>query len=226
METDELIRRLSEDLTPVPPPTHPLQRAGIWFVSSSVYASVIVLAMGLRPDIVAKLHDWRFVLEVAAALLTSMMAAAAALCAGCPGRPWWEQLAPLPFLALWLGLLGEGCWRDFIAAGFAGLAVKQDAICLPVIAMLSVIPGAGLLLLVRRGAPLAPHVMMGYGALAAGALAAAALRLFHNQDSSVTVLVWQFGSVALLTALQAAFGRSILRWKTMDETLGAAQIER
>ncbi|HXY59771.1 MAG TPA: DUF1109 domain-containing protein [Methylocystis sp.] len=223
METDELIRRLSEDCAPVRPFTHPVWRASLWFMLSLVYVAMVVLAMGLRPDIAARLRDWRFVLELAAALLTSMMAAAAALCAGCPGRPWWERLAPLPFLAFWLGLLGEGCWRDYLAAGARGLAIRQDAMCLPVIAMTSVVPAVAIFVLIRRGAPLAPFAITGCAALAAAALSAAALRLFHDQDSSVTVLVWQFGSVALLTGLEAMFGRSVIRWRNREETLAAIE---
>lgn len=219
METDELVRMLSEDCAPVRPLSHPLWRASAWFMLSLAYAAMVVFATGLRPDIASRLGDWRFALEVAAALLTSLMSAAAALCAGCPGRPWWERLAPLPFLALWLGLLGEGCVRDFLAAGARGLAVRQDAMCLPAILMMSVVPAFAVFALIRRGAPLAPFVIAGYAALAAAALAAAALRLFHEQDSGATVLVWQFGSVALLAGLGATLGRSAIRWKTREETI-------
>jgi hypothetical protein len=38
------------------------------------------------------------------------------------------------------------------------------------------------------------------------------LRLFHEQDASVMVLVWQFGSVVLLASLGALTGRRLLRW--------------
>lgn len=223
MQTDELIRRLAEGCSPARPLSTPLWRAAYWFTLSLVYAAAIVLIMGPRPDVAVKLKDWRFVLEVAAALLTSMMAAAAALCAGSPGRPWWERLAPLPFLGLWLALLGENCWRDFLAEGASGLAVKQDAMCLPVIALMSIPPAVAMFVLIRRGAPLAPFVITGCAALAAAALSAATLRLVHNQDLSVTVLVWQFGSVTLLTGLEALFGKSVLRWRTRDELLAGLE---
>ncbi|UEM25182.1 NrsF family protein (plasmid) [Skermanella mucosa] len=39
------------------------------------------------------------------------------------------------------------------------------------------------------------------------------LRLFHAQDASLMVLFWQFGTVALLTAMPCAAGRRILRWR-------------
>jgi hypothetical protein len=219
MQTDELLRALAEECAPVRPLAHPGWRAFIWFTLSTAYVTVVVLVIGLRPDISAKLADWRFTAEVTAAFLTSMMAAAAAFCAGCPGRPIWERFAPVPFLALWLATLGEGCWRDWLAFGTAGLAIQFDVKCLPEILAISIPPAIAIFAMVRRGAPIAPTTTMSLAALAAAALAAAAMRLFHVEDSSISVLVWQFGSVMLLTALEAMFGRFYLRWTTRDEAL-------
>ena len=51
------------------------------------------------------------------------------------------------------------------------------------------------------------------GGLAASALADFGLRLFHTTDASLMVIVWQVGTVALLTALSALLGRRLLRWR-------------
>ncbi len=64
----------------------------------------------------------------------------------------------------------------------------------------------------RRGAPIAPVSAALLASLAAASLGAAALRLFHMQDASVMVLVWQLGSVAVLAVTGALMGRSVLRW--------------
>jgi hypothetical protein len=95
--------------------------------------------------------------------------------------------------------------------------------CLPVIFAISVVPTILILTMIRRGAPIAPISTMGLAALAAAALAAAALRLIHTEDSSVMVLIWQFGSVLVLTALEALFGRFFLRWPTRQEALAKIQ---
>ena len=50
------------------------------------------------------------------------------------------------------------------------------------------------------------------GALAAAAMGATALRLFHAQDASAMILAWQFGAVALLAGFGALMGRHILPW--------------
>lgn len=221
MQNEDLLQTLIEDCAPVRPLAHPAWRALIWFAVSLCYVAVVVASIGLRPDLSSKIADPRFATEVAAAFLTSMMAAAGAFCAACPGRPIWERFAPLPFLLMWLGALGVGCWRDGTAFGVSGLASHSDIACLPMIFAMSIPAGLLILSMVRRGAPIAPVLTMGLAALAAAALAAAALRLSYRQDSSVSVSVWQFGSVILLTGIASLFGRSVLRWTTRDELLAA-----
>jgi hypothetical protein len=221
MLKEELIRTLTEDCDPVRPLAHPVWRSLIWCAISLCYVAIVVAAMGLRPDFASKMTDPQFATEVAAAFLTSMMAAAGAFCAGCPGRPLWERFAPVPFLLMWMGALGVGCRRDWNAFGLSGLASHSDIACLPTIFAIS-IPGALLILsMVRRGAPIAPFVTIGSAALAATALAAAALRLSFKQDAAVSVCIWQFGSVVLLTGIASLFGGILLRWTMREELLAA-----
>jgi len=211
MKTEDLIQTLARDAAVQRLP-HPGWRALIWLAISTAYVAGFVAVMGLRPDIGAKLAEPRFLVEVGAAYMTSMMAAAAAFCAGCPGRPIWERYAPVPFLIIWLASLGEGCWRDWMRAGPDGLTLQPDLICFPMIVAISIVPTLLIFIMIRRAAPIAPIATTGLATLAAAALAAAALRLFHDQDVSIMVLVWQFGSVAVLAGLGALFGRSLLRW--------------
>jgi len=211
MRTEDLIQTLAAD-APVQRLPHPVWRAMIWLAISTVYVLGFAAIMGLRPDIVAKLAEPRFLIEVGAAYLTSMMAAAAAFCAGCPGRPIWERFAPLPFLVVWLASLGEGCWRDWLHSGPDGVVLQPDLFCFPMILAISIVPALLIFLMVRRAAPIAPITTTALATLAAAALAAAALRLFHTQDASLMVLVWQFGSVALLAGIAALFGQYLLPW--------------
>lgn len=209
MRSEDLIRTLASEAEPVRRLAHPAWRVVYWLSLSLVYVAVVVLIMGPRPDIGVKLGEPRFVLEITAAFLTSIMAAAAAFCAGCPGRPVWERFAPLPMLVLWLATLGQSCWQEVAAAG---LTLRPDFACFPNIVIAGLVPGALMLYMVRRGAPLAPVLTTALAALAAAALGAAALRLYHLQDASIMILVWQFGSVAIITGLGALIGRKLLRW--------------
>jgi hypothetical protein len=218
MQTEELIRTLTSDCAAVRRLAHPGRRAACWFAISAGYVVAVVIVIGLRPELSSKLGDLKFLVGVGAAFLTSMMAAAA-FCAGCPGRPIWERFAPVPFLALWLGTLGTGCWHDWLALGVTGLAIRPEPVCFQVIFAIDFIPSILIFAMIRRGAPIAPMSAMGLAALAASALAAAALRLVHTVDSSLMVLVWQFGSLVVLTLLEAPFGRLFLRWPTQQEVL-------
>ncbi len=212
MQPEHLIKILAADAKPVRRLSSPMVRLLIWLGVSVAYAAAIVWLMGLRPDIQARLADSRFTIELAATFMTSVLAAVAAFCASSPGRPLWERFAPLPALGLWFWSLGEGCWRTFVASGAEGLSFRLDFVCLPSILLVSLVPGVLMLTMIRRGAPIAPVTTTALAALAAGALGATALRLFHAQDASIMVLVWQFGSVALLAGLGALSGRQLLPW--------------
>lgn len=216
MQTEELIGSLAKNAKPVRRLAHPAWRAVTWMVLSVVYVAAFVWLVGLRPDIGDKLADPKFLIEIGAALLTSIMAAAAAFCAGCPGRPLWERFAPFPFLAVWLASLGEGCWREWIQTGPNGLVLNSGLVCFQSIFAVSILPAIAILVMIRQGAPIAPMSTTGLAALAASALGAAALRLFHTQDMSLMLLVWQFGSVALLAGLGFLLGNRFLRWSPPD----------
>lgn len=212
MRTEELVKTLAANVAPVTPLPSPHIRMLIWLSISVAYAALVVMLVGLRPDIEVKLSDPRFVLEITAAFMVSMLAAAAAFCAECPGRPLWERFVPVPAIVLWLASLGGGCWQAWIQNGPTGLTIVPDLLCFPSIMLVGIVPGILILAMIRRGAPIAPITTVFLAMLAVGALGAAALRLFHTQDASIMVLVWQFGSVAMLAALGGLFGRHFLGW--------------
>jgi len=73
--------------------------------------------------------------------------------------------------------------------------------------------------MLRRGAPLSPHLTTALGGLAAVGLGDFGLRLFHAQDASAMVLVWQMGTVFLLTALAGWFGIFLLDWQVLTDNV-------
>lgn len=219
-ETDDLIGRLAGtggQVRPLPPPS---KRMAYWLALSLPYVAAIVLVMSPRPDLVEKSLEFRFVIEQLASLATAISAAVAAFCSIVPGRPKWILLAPLVPLGIWLGSLGQACLQTWLKWGVDGLTFRPDLICFPAIALVGAFPAAAMVLMLRRGAPLYPHATIALGALAAAALGNFGLRLFHTQDASLMVLVWQFGSVALMSAFAAWSGRRIINWKITLRKLG------
>lgn len=212
MRTDELIEELSNDLVPARPgrPTH--QRVALWFILSCPVIAVSVWFFGLRPDIAAKLLELRFVIEQLAALLTAATACAAALVLTTPGADRRIALVPAIPGTLWLTTLGIGCIADWLRARPATLTFYPEAECLLYIGAIGAIPAVILVAMLRRGAPLAPRAALFMAGLAAAGLANFGLRLFHTTDAGLMVLVWQFGSVLVLSLAASLAGPRFLRW--------------
>jgi hypothetical protein len=215
MDTDKLIEHLAQAREPVRPLLPPWIRTAIWLALVVPYIAVAVVLMSPRADLAAKLGDARFLIEQIAALLTGISAAAAALATTIPGFDRRIVLFPLLPLAVWLASLGQGCLRDWIELGPDGLSLRPDWICFPAIVLVGAGPAIVIAVMLRRGAPLTPHLSAALGGLAAAGLGNFGLRFFHPQDASLMVLVWQFGTVFVLSAVAAWAGRFLLNWRSI-----------
>ena len=212
METDKLIQRLSKRSEPMRPLPRPWSRTLAWLALSLPYVALVVLVVSPRADLVEKLSDARFLVEQAAALATGVAAAAAAFATVVPGHDRKAALLPALPLVVWLGSLGQGTIQTWLRSGSDGLWLAPDWICFPAIVLVGSTPAIALVAMLRRGAPLMPCTTVALGGLAAAGLGNFGLRLFHPQDASLMVLVWQFGSVAVLTGLAGCAGRYVLNW--------------
>ncbi len=183
-------------------------------MGSSPYVAVLALLFSLRPDLADKFADVRYVMELGAILATSLLAAWAAFSLTIPGYDPLRVVIALAPLAVWIGVLLEGCVEDLITFGWSGLRLEVDWICFPMIALVGAWPAVLMVIMLRRGAPLAPYGTVAMGALASAGLGDVALRLFHAQDVSITVLVWQVGSAMTLAWLAAKAAPRILKWPT------------
>lgn len=214
MRTDDLISDLARDAHPVRRLGSPWARLSTWLAVSVAFATANVLAMSPRADLALKMTDPAFALELSGAVGTAILAGLAALSLGVPGRPAWERgLWCLPFI-VWVGTLSTGCLQALMHIGPDGIKFAPDLVCFPYIALGASVPSLLIFWLVSRAAPMAPVPTAMLAALASAALAAATLRLYHTQDASLMILVWQFGSVAILALLGGLLGRRLLRWPT------------
>lgn len=210
-ETEVRLAALVRDARPVERLPGLRWHLSAWLVVSVVTSVPLVVALGLRPDLADRLSQARFLAEFGAALATSVLAAIAALSAARPGRAWWERWLGLPPLVVWVATLGEGSWR-WLTSADPGASFAIDPSCLPYIVLIGLVPAIALVTLVRKGAPVYPRLALLNATLAASSLGAAALRLFHQQDMSVMILVWQVGAVVVLSAVGGALGCSLFRW--------------
>jgi hypothetical protein len=209
MDTNSLIAALVVDLRPVRRLLPPVWRLLGWLAVSVPAAAAVVFMARTRPDLAAKLAEPAYLAELAAAVATVLVAGWAAL-AGCvPGAPRWKMWAPIVPLTLWMLSLGHQCWDEWVRFGASGVEFRSDWMCLPGIAVTGAIPALAIVIAIRRGARLTGVPVL-WGSLAAAALANIALRLFHAEDAALTVIVWQFGSVALFTLILTSCQRFLL----------------
>lgn len=208
--TDELIDRLVCDAHPVRPLASPLCRMMFWTAVSLAFAALVVGIASPRPDIAEKLTEPRFLIEQGMALLTAVGAAFAAFALVVPGLDSrLAMVALLPGMA-WIGTLGAGCVADFLRAGSAALGLTPDPGCILYIAIIGSLPSIVGVVMLRRGLTAHPRLTIFLLALAAAAIGNFGLRFFHVRDAGMMVLVWQFGSVLLLSALGALAGPRLL----------------
>jgi len=217
LDTEALIKRLSENAKPTQPLANPWLRALAWLAISVPCLMAVIVLFSPRADLGAKLIEARFLIEQSAALATAFTAAIAAFASTIPGYDKKYLILPVVPLAAWLATLGIGCFVDLSHSGFHLTVFHADWFCLPGIVMVGALPGLAIVFMLRRGAPLSPASSTMLGGLAAAALGDFGLRFFHPEDTGLLVLVWQFGSVFLLSVLSAWIGRHVLNWKSKIE---------
>lgn len=217
MQTERLIDRLAENGEVVRPLPGPWTRAAVWLAVAAPYVALVVVVVSPRPDLILKIAEPRFVLEQGAALATAITAAIAAFATIIPGYGRRLVLLPLLPLVVWLGTLGLGCVQTWLKQGLEGLSLRPDWICFPAIVLVGALPAIAMTVMLRRGAPLTPRLTAALGGLAAAGLGNFGLRLFHPQDASLMILVWQVGTVMILTLLAGWAGRYFLNWSSIVE---------
>lgn len=220
--TEQLIRDLAANARPVRPLARPYVRAGVWLALSVVYVAAVMFVMPPRDDLSAKLLDPLFITEEFAALATGVAAAVAAFVTVVPGSSRRWVILPLLPLAIWLGSLGSGCIRELKQFGLFGIPLEHSLLCFPSIVLLGAVPAVTMGVMLRRGAPLTPHLTAALGGLAAAGIGNAGVRFIHPEDVTVMLLVWHVGCVMGLSVLAGSAGRYLLNWQWVKETPAAS----
>ena len=216
MDTEHLIRTLAHHVEPVKPLRRPSLRAAAWATGAALYLGALILMMSPRDDLGTRIQDPRFLIEQLAALLTGLTAAAfTSIVPGCRRR---VLLLPLAPLTAWLGIVGFGALRDSQLSEQDALVVQINWRCVATILLGAAVPAVAMVRMLRRGAPLTPHLTAGLGGLAAAGLGNLGVCLFHPHSSSLVLLIWHAGTVLLLAVFAAWVGSHVLRWPSQART--------
>ncbi len=209
MKTDDLIRALAADGMAA----RPLGRAlalGL-FPALALAVLALWLVLGFRADlgeaIVTPVSAARWGLTSALALL----AGAQALACARPGQTprVWPVLAVAAVAAgLWLW-----AWLTIPAEGRQmALVGKTVWTCLVSIPLLSILPVAAVLAMMRHGAPTNLRLSGAIAGLAGGGAAAAVYALHCTEDSPLFYVTWYGTAILGVAAVSTLLGARVLRW--------------
>jgi len=202
--TENLIAALSQDLKPVKRLPSPARRLLGW-MALALPVSLVMGALVEQQYITLayeRLTNMRSLIELGAIFLTALTAGYAALCCVQPGRSKHAWMLPVVPFAAWLALIGESCFRLFEQVGPDQFSFAPHWTCYPSVVATGAAPAIVLVLLLKRGMLTSPTRTVGLAALAASALGAVGLRLFHPPDATVMLLLWQL--IATVTFLGLA----------------------
>ncbi len=212
-DTDSLIDQLTRRAKPVRPLASPLLRTLAWATAAVALVALVSASMGWHPGLSRQMAQAPKLVEWIASLLTGLLAAYAVFQISVPGRsPSWAWLPALP-LAVWLASIGWGCVADFNNLGWAAFAYEsQSSECARAITAVSIPLGITLLVMVRHAGAVKPAPTAMLATLSAAAMASAGVSLVHEGETSLMVLLWHLGVVALLSLASLTMGRRLFGW--------------
>jgi hypothetical protein len=210
--TPDLINLLAAEAAPVRRLRSPLLRALGWMAIAALVLAAVGIVRGVRPDFPEKVGDSFFLVGIAAALLTGILAAVAAFLVSLPGRSRLWLLLPAPALAVWIATIGYGCVTAWVEIGPGGISLGETAECFATLALISVPSAAAMLWMLRHAAALRPVAATLLASLAVAAVTASGLLVIHPLDATIMILAWNFGLAALFVGLAGLFRRRMFSW--------------
>jgi hypothetical protein len=213
MRTEDLITGLVADHALQPGP-RPMRRNLLVAIIAGFAGSLtlLLIALGVRPDITTALTAWRFDLKWVVTLTLAIAATSVALQLSKPTAKLPDAARPLllPAVLLAVAIISELVTIPS-SVWLARMGVN-GSMCVANILFLSVLPFGAVLLALREGAPASPTFAGMAAGLLAGALAATAYVLHCPEDSPLFVAVWYILAIGLMTLIGLLLGRHVLRW--------------
>lgn len=213
MQTDDLIRALAGDVTPVPR-SIVARRMFMGIAGGSILALAgIAATIGFRPDLATAVRGFSFWMKFSYSLSLGLCAIMATRHLSRPesSRSAWLWLFVVPvgllaaFAATELAQTPPQLW----SAQWFGESWKQ---CVPRVVLCSLPIFAGLLWAFRQFAPTQLRLTGLAAGLASGACAATLYGLHCPEASATFVLTWYTLGIALAGLIGACFGPRFLRW--------------
>jgi hypothetical protein len=212
MKTEDLIGALAADVA-LRGPSMRVRLALALTIGGAISATLFAFGLGVRPDLGAAMHTWRFDIKVVTVLAAFLFALWAVLDLA---RPQAHHRKVLAVVLLAPALLAIAVGIELLAvppqAWLARAVGSNSRICLVAVPILALAPLAGLLAALRAGAPRSPSLAGAGAGLLAGSLAAMLYATHCVDDSPLFVAAWYTPAIAVAVLLGSLAGRRMLRW--------------
>lgn len=210
--TDSLIDSLTDDLKPVKRLLHPYARILPWIFVAIVYLAGIANFLGIRMDIMDKLHEAPFLFEMVLASLIAITGAYAAGLSTIPDMRSQQWFMAVPATQAGIFLIFVIC--TLIAEGTDHHSLPRLAMhhCFSDGLLIAFVPIIMLILLVKRGATTHPNLSSFMSILSVGALGWMTLRLTCGSDNLGHMFLHHFGPYLLLGIILGLLARRLYRW--------------
>lgn len=211
MQTDDLIARLSSEA--VQPPLSPVRLGMLMALSIIAPAALFLLVLGTRHGLLLAWSNSIVPFKTLLPLITCGLSVMLVLRLIRPeariGATVWFYAVPLlAALALWIGAFTLRA----PSARFAEVGAFSLEECLGSILLLSIVPVAVMLRLVRQGAANSPTRSGALVGLTAASGVTIGYSLFCTRDNPLFFVTWYGTAILIVTLISALLGRRMLRW--------------
>ncbi len=210
--TDTLIGQLAAEVRPVRPLRSPVLRASGTLALIALVVGAAILLMGdvagLRQRYAGR--EILLAVEMAAMLVTGVLAIVAAFALSIPGRSKKWIVAPLPAFGLWLLVSGAGCYGDLVRRSGSEAPTGESIHCLLFILASSATLAPLLIWRLSRAHPIEPLPVALLGGLGIAAISAMVLHFFHPFEVTFLDLAVHLAAVVIVVAAMGLTNRRAL----------------
>lgn len=207
---EDLIGKLAQEAVAVKPAPHPYVLSLKWMAAAALYLVVSLAVFGLRPDIMAKLHELWFAAELVALLLIFVATSVSAALLAFPDLHQKRLLAFAPAVAFLLFLLVIlFAWNADNPP--APLPVHSFECTLSII-LFSLLPAVWTFYSMRKFASTNYYWAGSIALLSAFSVGALWLRLYEVNDSILHLVEWHYLPMIAAGMLGLWLGKMLLKW--------------
>jgi len=208
VNSNDLIKKLSDDAKPISRLDSPLIRCLKWLALSIFVISISWSLTSIRDDIALQMEGARFFLESSVLLLLAVSSSLSAFILSIP-RTDMSRISryfPILPLSLWALLVGGALLTSSMNQWSAGMP------CATEISILSLSSFGIIVWMLRKAAPTNLVATSGLAIMASTAIAAFALNFSCKNSEPLHLFVWHFMPAMLIITLGSLLGHRLFKW--------------